>query len=158
MRTFSRAWILGCLMLATTVAARPARGFNLTGEWMGTVACKTFDGTQRRLPSLGTTMRITQSGTQFGVRTEDSSSVKQYNGQAIEDVGQPLRMRAVLIECRSTTDLDNYSEVVHLIGNAGAKLSLRGKSILRNQSGDIGTCRWTFQRVSSTNPVVPGCP
>jgi hypothetical protein len=149
----------GCLYgLLAALVAWPVYAFPLTGEWDGKVTCQTFDGTRRRIPSIGTTLKVTQAGAQLSVQTEDGSGTRHYNGQAIEDVGQPLRIRAVLIECRSTTSLDNYSEVVHLLGSATSKLRLQGRSILRNQNGDIGTCRWTFQRTSPTNPNVSACP
>jgi hypothetical protein len=116
MKTVSHAGWIGCLVLGAALAAAPAQGFPLTGEWAGNIVCQTFDGT-----------------------------------------GQPLRVRALLIECRSTPSLDNYSEVVQVLGSASSRLRLQGKSILRSQSGDIGTCRWTFQRTTSANPAVTGC-
>jgi hypothetical protein len=157
MKTVSHAGWIGCLVLGAALAAAPAQGFPLTGEWAGNIVCQTFDGTARRVPSVGTTMKISQVGSQLTVQTEDGNGVKHYNGQSIEQTGQPLRVRALLIECRSTPSLDNYSEVVQLLGSASSRLRLQGKSILRSQSGDIGTCRWTFQRTTSANPAVTGC-
>jgi hypothetical protein len=157
MRTVSRAvQFLGIAVWVVHLCGSTAGAFNMTGQWLGTIACRTFNGTQRNAPSIGTTMKITHAGQQVAVRIEDGSGVRTYNGQGIDNAGQPLRMRVVLIECRSSTNLNNYSEVVHLNGSSGGRL--RGTSILRSQLGDIGTCRWSFQRVSASNPIVAGCP
>jgi hypothetical protein len=157
MKTFSReGWAFGFAVVVVQLLAARAEGFNLTGEWVGTVTCQVFDGRQRSVPAVGSALKITQSGTILSVRIEDSSGVRHYNGEAIDDSAQPLRMRGVLIECRSSTSLNNYSEVVHLSGSGGYRL--RGKSILRNEIGDIDTCRWTFQRITAANPAISGCP
>jgi len=156
-KTFSRGgWVFGFTVILCQLLVAPAEAFNLTGEWVGTIACKAFDGTQHRLPSVGAALKITQMGTLLKLRIEDSSGVRHYNGQAIDDTAQPLRMRSVLIECRSTTSLDNYSEVVHVAATSGFRM--KAKSILRSELGDITTCRWTFQRISTTNPMATGCP
>jgi hypothetical protein len=157
MRTVSRAGqYLAVTIWLVHLCSGAAAAFNMTGQWLGTIACRTFNGTQRNSPSIGSTMKITQTGAQVAVRIEDGSGVRTYNGEGIDNAGQPLRMRVVLIECRSSTSLNNYSEVVHLNGSSGGRL--RGTSILRSQLGDIGTCRWSFQRVSAINPTVAGCP
>ena len=82
-----------------------------------------------------------------------------YNGQAISDVKQGARGRAVLIECRSTTELDGYTEIVRLEGVSNSiRGKLRGVSLVRNQFGEIGKCKWAYWRVSTANPMVTGCP
>ena len=157
MKRFSRGrWALGLTGVAFCLLAGEVEAFNLTGEWIGTIRCQAFNGKQRSIPAMSSTLKITQTGGVLALRVEDGSGVRQYNGQAIDDTAQPLRMRAVLIECRSSTSLNTYSEVVHLSGSGGSRLS--ATSILRDQSGDIDTCRWTFQRTDAANPAVSACP
>lgn len=140
------------------VVALPAAATDLTGVWSGSVHCRSFDGAHRSIPSRDATLRVAQVGRYFAAQVEHSRGVRSYNGEVVPRIGRTSRVEAVLIECRSTPELSNYSEVVNLRGTVvDERGRLSGESIFRNQMGDIGTCRWSLERSSRKAPTVSFC-
>lgn len=153
-------WIRTSLGVATIVVtlATAAAATDLTGVWTGSVHCRSFDGARRSIPSREATLRISQLGRYFAAQVEHSRGVRSYNGEVVPRIGRTSRVEAVLIECRSSPELNNYSEVVNLRGTViDSRGRLSGESIFRNQVGDIGTCRWSLERSSSKQPSISFC-
>lgn len=134
-----------------------AQGFDMTGTWSGTVTCRPFDGTTLFVPRSQTELKLFHQGSSLLARFVDGSKVKDFNGFAVAQVNAS-KVRAVLTECRSTTDLNGYAEFVHVTAWNGARARLKARSIFRDQNGEIGTCRWKFSRIDEAVPAVSGCP
>jgi len=68
------------------------------------------------------------------------------------------------MDCRSTTALSNYSEMVQLKFTLTTQRGrLTGASVSWDPAGTkggiaAGTCRWTYTLMSGNDPGVPGCP
>lgn len=138
--------------------AIPARANDLSGEWRGKVRCKAYDGVRRSVPDRGAIVKIRQTGRRLAAQLEDAQGLRRYNGEMITQIGRSQRVEAILMECRSTAALSNYSEKVMLRGNiVFPRGMLAGESFFRNQWGEIGTCRWRLQRVDHRAPVVAPC-
>lgn len=136
-----------------------AFGINLTGEWSGSANCKAFDGTLFRLPRTTSTLLVSHSTTTFAARLETDSGPTEYFGHTVQQSGLSTRLQGIMVECRTTPSLADRSEVVHLkAAESTSRARLKGSSIFRDQSGDIGTCRWTFERVNKTAPGLTPCP
>jgi hypothetical protein len=136
-----------------------ALAINLTGEWVGSARCKAFDGTQFSLPRSTSTLLISHSTTSFSARLESGDGPTDYVGHTIQQTGQSSRLQGIMAECGTNPTFANRNEVVHLKGSEGATSArLKGSSIFRDPSGEIGTCRWNFKRETKTNPNLIGCP
>lgn len=149
---------LMALLLLAGLRASPAAASDLTGEWRGKVRCKAYDGVRRSVPDRGAIVKIRQTGRRFVAQLEDAQGLRRYNGETISQIVRSQRVEAILMECRSTAALSNYSEKVMLRGNVlptGGRLA--GQSFFRNQWGEIGTCRWRLQRVDHRAPTVAPC-
>jgi len=160
---WSSAWrqlgvaLAGAMLIASAATAAAPVG-DLSGTWKGKVRCKAFDGARRSVPDRGATLTISQNGRYFAARIEDSQGQRLYNGEAVSLTGREHRVEAVLIECRSSSALNDYSEVVTLRGTLNAPGGrLTGESIFRSQLGELGTCRWRLERTRTTNPNVSFC-
>jgi hypothetical protein len=132
---------------------------NLTGEWSGTISCTAFDGTLFRVPRSTSSLFISHSAGTFAAHLEGGEGPSDYSGQAVQQSGVSSRLQGIMVECHTTPTLDDRSEVVHLKStesDSGARL--KGSSIFRGQSGDIGTCRWSFKRANKNDPGLSGCP
>lgn len=131
---------------------------NLRGKWIGTLRCRSFNGTRATQPTAVTTMSISQLGRYFAAQIEDANGVRTYNGELIREAGRDGRVEALLIECRSSSHMNNYAEVVNLRGLAvDPDGKLRGESIFRNMRGEIGNCRWHYQRTTTKDPRIAFC-
>lgn len=151
--------VLGVLcVLSGALSAEAQTSADLRGKWIGTLRCRAFNGTRLKAPSASVTMNISQIGRYFAAQIEDSSGVRTYNGEVIRETGRATRFEAVLIECRSTANMNNYSETATIKGFAEELNGrLAGESIFRSVRGEIGTCRWTYERVSKKDPRVSFC-
>jgi hypothetical protein len=144
-----------------TILQLPALAFamNLTGEWQGSTSCTSFDGTLFRIPRSPSTLYITHSGGTFAAHLDTGEGPTDYSGQAVQESGQTSRLRGIMVECHTAPNLLDRSEVVHLKAmDSEANGRIKGSSIFRGQAGDIGTCRWTFQRVNKNDPGLTECP
>ena len=146
------------MLLAVAAVATPTWAVDLTGTWTGQQRCKFFDGVQtKKTFGLTNQVKITQTATRLAVETPGGIGTF-YNGEVLDDASKSSKGRAVFAECRSTTELDGYSELVHLKA-AGSESSgrLRGESVFRSQRGEVGTCKWNLKRSSTDDPEVTGC-
>ena len=158
-KTASRVASIVCLVAATLGPSLPVWGLELSGVWKGKVRCKAFDGVRRAVPARGATLTVRQAGRHFTAQLEDSQGLRHYNGEVVRQAGRDRRIEAVMMECRSSSDLNDYSEAVNFRGTLfekGGRLS--GESIFRTQLGEIGTCRWRFDRSSASIPTLSFCP
>jgi len=153
------ASVAGVLLFTGGLAwAPPAVASDLTGEWRGKVRCRANDGSRRTIPNLGAVVNFHQVGRSFVAQVEDSQGMRRYNGEVVSQIGRNQRVEAILVECRSTAALSNYTEKALLRGTISKNTaSLSGTSMFRNQWGEIGTCRWRLQRVSKRVPSVTPC-
>jgi len=148
----------GALLLLLIAAPAVAQTANLRGQWVGGLRCRSFNGTRSAPPKATATLSISQVGRYLAAEVQDSAGVRKYNGEVMRETGRASRFEAVLIECRSTSNMNNYSEVTNLKGFAvDDDGRLNGKSIFRSVRGEIGTCRWSFERISGKDPRIGFC-
>lgn len=103
-------------------------------------------------------MSVSQLGRYFAVQVEDGNGVRTYNGEVIGETGRNGHLQAMLIECRSTSNMNNYSEVVNLKGLVlDPEGHLTGESLFRSMRGEIGKCRWRYERTSTKDPKIAFC-
>lgn len=149
-------WVAAATMVAMMAPAAFAE--DLSGVWKGSIRCKAFDGVRRSIPDRGATLTISQLGRYFAAEVEDSQGLRQYNGEVVGLTGRDRRVEAVLIECRSSSALNDYSEAVTLRGTLfDERGRLTGESIFRSQLGELGTCKWRLERKSAELPAITFC-
>jgi hypothetical protein len=141
--------------------APPAWAANLTGTWVGQQECRRFDGTKFFTPFPNDTMTISQTGADLNI----SSLGIRYHGQAIDDAAAPhVKAQASFVEC-TTTESSPYQEIGRAtkidIKSDGVRATFLATSIFFQDidpfPADVGTCDWTYQRVSTADPGVEDC-
>lgn len=152
------AVFVACLALAL---APLAQAYDLTGTWIGKYSCKGFDGAKFSSGSKSSTFLITQQGNAIAVDLDNGEY--RYNGGAIPDTAKPEKGEAVFLECSndSVPFSGGESEIIRVAVKTKAgvvKATLKGLSIFEDDMFGVGTCKYTFKRVDTANPNVPGCP
>lgn len=152
------AGLVACLVLAL---APSAQAYDLTGTWIGKYSCKGFDGSKFSSGSKSSTFAITQSGNTMAVNLDNGEY--RYNGGAIPDTTKPEKGEAVFLECSNSNVpfAAGESEIIRVAVKTKAgtvKATLKGLSIFEDDMFGVGTCKYTFKRVDTANPNVPGCP
>jgi hypothetical protein len=151
---------LGSLLLCA--ASAPALfAFDLTGNWTGKWSCRGFDGAKYTESNKTSTMAVTQLGNTINVNIDDGDFF--YNGGAIPDNGKPNEKgEAVLVQC-GTDNLpvaDPEGEVVRATVKTklgSPKAGFKAVSIFEN-TGDVGTCKYSYKRQDTVDLSVPPCP
>ena len=162
-RTVGRTALLA--MLVTAAVAAPAFAFDLTGHWVGKWTCKGFDGAKFKDENKTSTLDVTQSGATINAALEGAFL---FAGVAIPDASKPEKGEAVLLDCNTNdvpAEADGNSEIIRVsvatkVG--GTKATFKGVSILENNVAPFGeqvqTCKYSYIRVSTSDPVVGSCP
>jgi len=153
-----------------TMCGEPPRAYavNLTGTWVGKIICDSFDPSGKfRGGVTNDTMEITQTGADLNIVADEFLFL--YNGQVIDDPANPaFKGQAGFIECRTTpanTDTSEMGRLKVVVKGDGINARLKARSILMNPdlAGDpnpvpvFQTCKWSYKRIDTTDPVVPGC-
>ena len=139
----------------------PAVGaLDMTGTWEGKQNCKDYDGQKIIEHGVPATALISQSG---DTMTMGVNNFDHYNGHAFTDSKNADKGETVFNAC-GTDDLPvsgvPTGEIVRAKVStkpSTGKGSFSALSIFEN-TGALGTCKWSFKRTSTTDPNVPACP
>jgi hypothetical protein len=182
MRTVCIIVAVGALL---GVGALQAHAFNMTGTWKGTWSCRVqHDGTATTIANQTSVIKITQVGSAVNMDLDNNEF--HYSGWARTDNENADRGATTVVECRTNPASAVYNEVISAEVKAptGAKSGefngtsafnstepLPGAwtpfdppcgsdlSSLEDVTTDIGgICRYSFKRVSATDPGVGACP
>lgn len=147
-------------LLFFTAAGAPADAFDATGTWLGRWSCKDFDGQKFSEGARDVTILVTQTG-DFLAMDFDGGAYR-YNGRSLNDAAKPDKGEVVFVSC----GIDNQpfagglSEIIRVAirTKLGAvKATFQGQSVFE-QGASVGTCKYTFKRVSTQDPNVSDCP
>lgn len=163
-----------------------AHAFDMTGTWKGKWTCRVQEnGTPITIANNASIMKITQIGSSVHVDLDGGEFL--YNGWAGADNDNADRGATTVVECRTKPRSANYNEIISAevkapSGAGGGQFN--GTSAYNSTdvstplgcspldprcastfdstdtvNTDIGgICRYTFKRVSSTDPGVGPCP
>jgi hypothetical protein len=156
-RTFTLA-VFTLLVAASTAPA--ARAFDLTGHWAGKWNCKGFDGSKFSGSEKHSTLTITQSGNTIAANI-DGGGAFFYNGTPVPDTAKPEKGEAVLLACPTANTLgSDEAEIVRAAVKTKVgtfKATLKGTSVFADNFPEVGTCKYSYKRVDTTDPAVGGC-
>jgi hypothetical protein len=149
------------------LAAPPTWAVNLTGTWVGEQNCRRYDGTKFFTQFPNDTMTITQNGSDLNIEALviDGVPVLHYHGQVIDDDAAPkVKAQASFVECL-TTESSPYQEMGRAIKvdikSDGVRANFLATSIFHQDfptfPPDVGTCEWTYSRISTADPGVAEC-
>jgi len=150
------------------VTASPTWAVNLTGTWAGEQNCRRYDGTKFFTPFPNDTMTITQNGSDLYIEALviDGEPRLHFHGQVINDDAAPkAKAQASFVECE-TTESSSYQEIGRAskidVKSDGVRATFLATSIFHQDFDpvppDLGTCEWTYSRVSTADPGVATCP
>ena len=160
--------LLTAAALALTTAAPAAHAFDLTGHWIGKWSCKGFDGTKFTSKEPDSTLDVTQTGND--ILASIDGQIFLYNGTAIPDLAKPEKGEAVLLQCGTSNAVTlQESEIVRATvktKDTTFKASFKATSIFtdlfvndnQEQVPEVGTCKYSYKRIDTIDPQVPGCP
>lgn len=150
-------------------AGSTASTFNLTGTWTGGYSCKGIDaGAKTKLTVKPATMTITQLAdvaALMHIETTGAGGGHTYNGNLSASTDKPGTGAATFVECATRSDFNDYDEVLSASNikiTPSAKNPAKAKFVATStvHSGTLvgAICKFTFERTSTDDPVVSGCP
>jgi hypothetical protein len=149
--------------LCLSAASVPAHAFDLTGHWTGKWSCKGFDGTKFTSGNKESTLAITQSGGTFAAAIDASTDNFTYNGVAITDIKDANKGEVVLLGCHLANTLPAGQDDGELVrASVKTKLdtfkaSFKGTSLFTDAFPEVGTCKYSYKRIDTTDPAVGPC-
>jgi hypothetical protein len=151
-----------CLGLCS--ASAPALATDITGIWVGEQVCQYFDGTATNPRFTDDFLLITQQGDNFFLFTPLAGL---FQAQAIDDLRSPAtKAQAIFIHCDTTvtSDFQELGRAKKLETNSNPTSvagTFEATSNFFETAPDgfrfMGTCQWTYRRVSTEDPDVPDC-
>jgi hypothetical protein len=173
MRTRSRMFLAVTFFLATGAPA--AHAFDLTGHWTGKWSCKGVanDGKFTVSSSISpSTLDITQVGGTFAAVVDVSVSPADggdfpFNVFAIPDLKKPdEKGEVVLLACPNGNTVPASGSAETMRGQVKtkantAKASFKATSIFTdifNGAPEVGTCKYSYKRIDTTDPGLTNCP
>jgi len=149
------------LTLSTILLTAPSLfAYDLTGTWAGKWSCTVFDGEKFKDGNKESTMTITQDGDVLNVNIDAGDFL--WNGRAIANTEKPLKGEAIIIQCGTdNVPFGNQGEM----GRATVKTKLDSPkatfkmlTIFEGGSVQVGTCKYSFKRLDTTDPGNVPCP
>ena len=142
-----------------------ADAFNLTGSWQGKYTCRAFDGTKFSFNVPGT-LEITQNGTDIDLQLPFTGGADVYRGISIDATGKPEQGAVYFAHCGISdvpgTGDNNFDEtgfaLVKTKENGDGTFKAATTFFLATPPLEAASCKWSYKRVSTTNPNVVGCP
>jgi hypothetical protein len=147
---------------------------DLTGTWVGTLTCKSFDTGLKTKLALEPVLQISQSGNEVGARLDFGGTQEEYDGLANPDGKKPAtKGELALIRCSTDSvagndfgsDEPDFDEIGRFAVGAKPgkiKASLKGQSFFSDPgvaSPEAGSCKWRFTRIDTADPgITPTCP
>ena len=137
-----------------------ASAIDLTGTWEGKQVCQYFDGRESIVVS-DDELQVTQIGSEMYFSSVIVDAI--FHAQVLERSRHSNKSaQAIFIEC-DTDESATYQEIgrankLQVIAKGGGVFE--GTSNFYQEDPDrrfIGTCQWTYRRVSTANPHVPAC-
>ena len=143
------------------LAPASAGAVDLTGTWVGTLVCKDlFQGAKITFKQKPSTVTITQNGNHL---TLSRNGTATFTGFVLEETAKPDNGRLAVSAC-GTDDVpgaanDDYDEMGDLTVKTKPSKgsgSIKGTSSFA-EINEIGTCKWSYKRINTADPSVPGC-
>jgi hypothetical protein len=139
-----------------------AEAVDLTGTWNGKAICKGLFAGNKTSDTFAGHLFITQTGPDLNMNFLGVL----YNGAFQEDNTAPTRNgQGTFVACSTTTDYSAYSEIASFTAKLNPNLdtasTFKATSVYYTGADNFQTCRWTFKRIDTTNPLpagVPPCP
>ena len=160
----SGSMLLTCVLVLSAAPAASQSAPDLTGTWRGRWSCRSFDGTKFNEKQNPSTMRITQSGQTIAVHIDGPPREFFYNGAIISDDKKPAEKGEIVL---SQCGTDNRpvegpfeAEIVRAQAKTklnSAKASFVATSIFENDAPTVGSCRYSYKRIETTDPAVSPC-
>ena len=159
-----RARILAFVCLFVGIGALQAHAFDLTGTWEGKWTCRAqINGAPSTIANDDSVMKITQLGPDGYVDLDNGTY--HYSGWAAADNDNDKRGATTVVDCDTNPRSEFSNEMISAKVKApsGADSGEFNGTSAYNlaQPGNIelgGICRYTFERVSATDPGVLPCP
>jgi hypothetical protein len=151
------------IALAAACLAQPAAAFDLTGTWEGKQTCKGLSAGEKFSFSIPSTLLITQTDTTFNIHVVSDSGTDVYQGVGVDGTVNPVNGEAYFVHC-GTTDVPETGDDFDESGRAVVKTnetgsgSFKGTSAFFNSAPEVASCKWSYKRVETTDPVVAACP
>lgn len=154
------AVVFALSLLFLTTAVTSARAFDATGTWLGKWSCKDFDGTKFTEGQRESTLLVSQSGDVLAIDLDGGAY--RYNGRSLNDAAKPEKGEAIFVSCGIDNQpfVGGLAELIRVAVKTklgAVKATLKGQSIFEN-GASVGTCKYTFKRVSTQDPNVSDCP
>jgi hypothetical protein len=148
----------------------PISSYDLTGTWQGTIKCKARDtGAKISFTLEPTSLVISQSGLGIAMRVSYAGGgFDDYVAVANPDAKKPLEKgELALVVCGTNDqvgDEPDFDEIGRMKVKAKppkVKATFGGTSLYSDPGlfdPEVGTCKWKFTRVDTTDPLLPqGC-
>mgnify|MGYP001500426521 CR=1 FL=1 len=159
MRT-RRFTVAGFTLLIAASIAPAAHAFDLTGHWTGKWNCKGFNGTKFTDSETLSGLAITQAGDTIAATIDYGDFF--YNGTPVTDAAKPEQGEAVLLACPTANTLRwGDAEIIRAAvktKNGTFKATLKGTSVFADNMPQVGTCKYSYKRINTSDPAVAGCP
>jgi hypothetical protein len=160
---------LACALAAVLAATGTARAFDLTGTWEGRQTCRGFDGERFsfKIPSARgdvSVLHITQVGSALALRLATSDGDDVYRGIGIDALDRPEGGQVYVVKCGTDDDLSILESGFDEVGSGPVKTRANGAGTFKllstflNEAPATAFCRWSYKRVDTADPGVPGCP
>ena len=155
-----RQALAGFGLLTMCTVAVDAEAIDLTGVWIGRLVCDSFDALGKSKDVItDDVMLITQTGDDLNIAADGFGFL--YNGTVIDDIANPTKKaQFAFIECRTSaasTDTSEIGRAKVTIKTDGISAKLKAQSILSEPTPGFQTCKWSYKRVDTTDPLVPEC-
>jgi hypothetical protein len=145
------------------VLAQSAGAFDLTGTWEGKQTCKGLSAGEKFSFSIPSTLLITQAGPTFYIHVVSDSGTDVYQGYGVDGSANPVNGEAYFVHC-GTTDVPENGDDFDESGRSVVKTketgsgSFKGTSAFFNAEPEVASCKWSYKRIETTDPMVAGCP
>jgi hypothetical protein len=148
---------------AALLAAVPCGAIDLTGTWVGKQTCRGFDGANFAFKLSESTVEIVQTGNDVALQVLTDAEPDVYRGVAIDDVRNSAKGGVYIVHCGTSdvpgSGIDNFDEtgILSAATKSNGSGKLKGASNYFNTAPEFAGCRWSYKRISTTQPVVGSC-
>lgn len=159
--------IAATTLLASTLAAPVSAAFitfDLTGNWTGSIKCKSSLGGAKHTVTLTPAMQVQQSGLNIGVQLTSGVTTTSYAGLANPAAKKPEQKgEFALVRCGTNDVLgdlvqDELGRMAASTKPPKVKATFKGVSFFSNPGtfpAEAGSCKWKWKR-TDTGPVDGG--
>ena len=164
-RVFALGSVLGSLAFGSTALAQDGSDVDLTGTWEGIQVCDDSQAGVQVNFVADDRVEITQQDGLLRLRrvTQDGADSLLYDGPVVALVSSE-RFEAMVSVCGGSYKAKEMVRLRRVQVNEDGSGSFDAESLYESADapgveGDqiFGTCKWAYERVSTSNPRVPRC-